>query len=267
MSPPPLNTWLDTLRAAAPVQGTILIGAGAGYGPLVQWLLQSPAAPTWLIEADESLFEILRRNLPARDGWSARHEVVAPVSEPVRFHQSNIPTEGSLIPASDLRALWPNLQAADPDNAADPQPGITLASLISAAPGPANWLMLDCLPAAALLQSAGAALARLDVILARVVTSGTFAVPAARHNTVDALLQEAGFRCVHLSGERHPSLALALYVRDHRAALAASRSRVEQQDAEIHDLKHRVGLQREELGKAEEQISLIKDLKRQGLLS
>lgn len=262
-----MDTWLDTLRAVAPVQGTILIGAGAGNGPLVQWLLQAPPAPAWLIEADESLFEILRRNLPARDGWSTRREVVAPVSEPVRFHRSNIPTEGSLIPATDLRTVWPNLQAPGPESDPGPQPGITLASLISEAPGPANWLLLDCLPAATLLQSAGTALTRLDVILARVVTPPTFVVPGARHNTVDALLQEAGFRCVHLAGERHPSLALALYVRDIRAALAASRSRIEQQEAEIHDFEHRAGLYREELGKAEEQIALIKDLMRQGCLS
>ncbi len=97
MSPPPLNSWLDTLRAVAPMQGALLVGAGTGAGPLVQWLLHAPPAPAWLVEADKSQFECLQRNLPARPGWSARCEIVTPDSQPVHFHRSSIPAEGSLL--------------------------------------------------------------------------------------------------------------------------------------------------------------------------
>ncbi len=252
-----LNAWLETLQAVAPPQGALLVGAGPGTSPLVRWLLQALPGHVCLVEADPNRFRSLQRNLPARAGWSLCCETVAPSAAPVPFHHLSNPAENGLLPLQALQKLWPNLRAADSD---EPRPGTTLATLLAGSANATNWLLIDCLPAAPLLQGAGPALGSLDVVAVRVVLDESAAIPSAQHATADTLLKQAGFRCVHREPERHPALALALYLRDIRAAQSSKQQHIEQLEAELLELKFRARQQSEELAKAENQISIIQEL-------
>lgn len=260
MSSPSLNNWLETLRILIPIEGVILVGTGVGTGSLVQWLQQSPPARACLIEGDPSIYQHLERNLPTIPGWTLRCSTVIPNAEPASIHRFSVQTENSLLSVDELRTLWPNLQAVDANDTGDISNGTTLAELLAHATSSANWLILDCLPAAPLLQGAGTAISGLDIILARVVIDETLGVSSAHHGTLNTFLQTAGFRCIHLQPERHPAIAIALYVRDIRSSQAEKQQRIQQLETQVEELKLRNNIQATELDGVETQISLIRDL-------
>lgn len=164
----------------------------------------------WLVEGDEGQYQHLLRHLPADSGWTPRRDVVTASAEPTTFHHASNPAESGLVAPEHLRALWPNL-ATDYSTAVEVP--VTLDTLLSEAGRDINWLVLDCLPAADLLQGGGELLTGLDVVLVRVAAGPTSEVDAS-HEAVDDRLQGAGLICIHTQAERHPALAHALYARD-----------------------------------------------------
>lgn len=207
----PITPWLQLLSQLAPPAGVLLVGAGNGVGPWVQ-LLQTLAVPSvTLVEADDTQFEHLQRSVPQRDGWRLRKQVVGPRTDTVTYHQASNATESGLLEPESLRSLWPNLKTTHKQT----RQAITLADLQDDADTPANWLLLDCLPALPILQGAAQQLAAFDVISLRVLLAEN-AVPgsAAGADEVQATLQEQGFRCLALEASRHPGVGHALFVRD-----------------------------------------------------
>lgn len=215
----PLQVWLDVLSAVAPPRGTLVIGAGIGTGQWVQWLRRRNVRPVWLVEGDEGQYQHLLRSLPVSSEWTPRRDVVATNAEAAIFHRMSNPAESGLLGAEHLHGLWPRLTS---EGEVAVETAVTLDQLLADACGDVNWLVLDCLPAAALLRGGERLLAGLDVLLLRVAISGS-AMDAsdASHATVAALLQTAGFQCIQLHPERHPALAHVLYVRDLRKLVAA----------------------------------------------
>lgn len=259
MSPSPLNIWLDTLHAVAPMQGTLLVGAGAGTSPVVQWLLHTRPEHACLVEADEARFLHLKRLAAIHPTWDLRHEMVAPSGEPIVFNRMNNPAESGLLALSQLKTLWPSL-LPDDTGSKKARTGVTLGTLLTGPASRANWLIIDCLPAASLLDGIGPSLASLDVVLARVVINDNFPTAEALNKTLNLRLNNKGFRCIHLESEPHPAIALALYVRDMRATLAQKQDRIEQLLADIADLTSREKLLADEIEKSKNQISLIQEL-------
>lgn len=207
----PITPWLQLLSQLAPPAGVLLVGAGNGVGPWVQ-LLQILAVPSvTLVEADDNQFEHLQRSVPQRDGWRLRKQVVGPRTDTVTYHQASNAAESGLLEPESLRSLWPNLKTTHKQT----RQAITLADLQDDADTPANWLLLDCLPALPILQGAAQQLAAFDVITLRVLLAED-AVPgsAAGADEVQATLQEQGFRCLALEASRHPAVGHALFVRD-----------------------------------------------------
>lgn len=255
-----LNIWLDTLRAVAPLQGALFVGAGAGTSPLVQWLLNNPPEHACLVEADKACFLHLQRLASSHLTWDLRHELVVPGEEPVIFNRMNNLGESSLLSLSQLKTLWPNLLQTDIGSEDALRTGVTLDALLSGPASHANWLIVDCLPAASLLDGAGSSLASMDVVLARVVTNDALPITEALDKTLDLLLSKTGFHCVHLEPERHPAVALALCVRDMRAALAQKQGLIKQLQTDIRDLASREKLLTDEIATAKNQISLIQEL-------
>jgi hypothetical protein len=197
----------------------LVVGAGAGDGPWVQWLqsrgVASDRVPVLLVEGDEQQYQHLQHSLPAHAGWALRRDVVAASSGKASFHRASNPAEGGLLEPESLQQMWPHLRTAQSVVIED---AVTLDALDEEVGGGLNWLVLDCLPAGSLLQGGPHLLTGLDVGLVRVVAGGAGqGLPTdllAGEQAVDELLNAAGLRCIHTEAERHPALAHALYVRD-----------------------------------------------------
>lgn len=210
----PLRGWLDVLHAALPPSGLLLIGAGAGHGEWLQWLRSRSVAsddfPVHLVEGDEIQYRYLQRNTADSANWTLWRDVIAADEGNATFYCKSNPAESGLLPANCLLALWPNLRdtrVITVENAS------TLDALHTEVGGRINWLFLDCLPAASLLQGGRRLLAQLDVILVRVASNLTPELSTHREG-IDELLNAAGLRHIHSQTERHPALSHALYVRD-----------------------------------------------------
>ncbi len=209
---------LDFLHGLMPPDHIALVGAGNGKAPWVQWL-NAQAVPATLAEADDQQFSALQRQQASGDYLGqARllHAVVAAEAGEVAFYTSNLAAESGLLPSEDLQQLWPNLHTLQSSQ----RQATALAQLL--VPEQAHqWLLLDCLPAAALLHGAATALAQVDVVVARVLLTepkhaGQPAQPISGASLAElkALLPE--FTQLALQPSRHPAIAHVLLVRNYR---------------------------------------------------
>lgn len=253
----PWQAWLDVLSAVFPLRGIVVVGAGAGSGPWLQWLRSRRAGPVWLVEGDEAQYQHLLRHLPEGCDWTPRCNVVAPAPARITFHRASNPAENGLVPPECLRTLWPHLAE---EGVVEVDAPVTLEALLAEAGDEANWLVLDCLPAAPLLQGGAARLSQLDVALVRVAVGENAGLDrAARHDAVDEVLAAVGLVCVHTRTERHPALAHALYVREPaglRAQLAEARSQAAIDQQKLDELTHSLHAARQALEEAKQSHAL-----------
>lgn len=212
-------SWLEHLWPLYPAQGVLVVGAGNGSSPWIDALQRWNAPSVILVEADDAQFQHLQRNMPEREGWQLRKQVVAAETGSVTYHHASNPAESGLVEPENLRPLWPNLKTRQTST----RQSISLAELLAVTEPTANWLLLDCLPAGALLAGAGDALATCDVIVTRALLPEAGAdLPAAQADasTITELLQAQGFCTVATQTSRHPGVAHTLHVRDRSAQLA-----------------------------------------------
>ncbi|WP_034400486.1 FkbM family methyltransferase [Comamonas testosteroni] len=209
-----LIPWLDHLQVLMPSKHITLVGAGNGGGAWAQWL-QAQSVPMTLVEADALQFAALQRMQAAGVLAEAAllHNVVAAEAGTVEFFTANLTVESGLLSPENLRHLWPNLRTV----LVEPVHAMALTQLFEVEQDH-QWLILDCLPAAALLRAAQAAQHQLDVVLARVLlTEGNQQQP---EGTSLAELTQAlpGFALLTIKSGRHPQIAYALFVRDYLSA-------------------------------------------------
>jgi hypothetical protein len=129
--------------------------------------------------------------------------MLAPEHGDHAYHQYTLAAENGLLPPEVLQPLWPGLKLQSQQSAAT----VPLIQLL-----PASWLLLDCLPAAQLLQGTPLP-ASTQVVLARVVLSDA-ATAGSSLASVQALLAPSGFKAVAHFAERNSALSKALFVRD-----------------------------------------------------
>lgn len=217
----PITPWLDHLVDLLPPTTIRLVGAGNGSGIWVQWLAAHSQIATTLVEANPQQFAALQRQQALGNLAQATlvNTVIAPSTGDVDFFMASLASESGLLPSEELRALWPNVHTV----ATHTQPAMDLAALLQLGAeqsiGP-QWLLLDCLPAAALLRSAQAQLPQVDVVVARVLCAADHAptlcgMGADLEDVANAL---PGFQLLALQPSRHPALGHALFVRDYRRA-------------------------------------------------
>jgi hypothetical protein len=184
-----------------------LVGAGNGSGTVVQWLLSQDLSQVQLLEADQASFAHLTKRVEQNSGWQLRHELIVPglaTSDPSIFYQYTLTSESGLIAPDNLKAIWPNLQLRNQQ----PAQGITLAGL-----KPSDWLLLDCLPAAQLLQCAP--LKDTQLVLARVTLKSTENTRSGSSLAdVQGLLLAMDWDLIALFQERNEGLGKALFVRN-----------------------------------------------------
>ena len=208
---PPL---LDFLQGLMPPSHIALVGAGNGKTPWAQWL-NAQTVPATLVEADDQQFVTLQRQQAAGSWAQARllHAVVAAEAGEVAFYTSSLAAESGLLPAEAMQQLWPNMH---PLHASQRQ-AIGLADVLPLQ-HPNQWLVLDCLPAAALVKDAASALAQVDVVVARVLLTSNHAhlIPGTGLAELVDLLTD--FVQLTLQAPRPPPRAEAVFVRDYRRA-------------------------------------------------
>ena len=217
-----LTQWLDHLIDLSPPNVIRLVGAGNGRGIWAQWLAAHDQVPATLVEANSQLFAALQRQ-QAIGNWgqaSLLNTVIAPTAGEVDFFTASLTAESGILPAEELRAVWPNVYTVATERRAATD--LTALLQVDAEPSAAQqWLLLDCLPAAPLLRSAQAQLQHVDVVMVRVLQAVDSSITPL--TGMGACLEDVtkalpGFRLLALQPSRHPALAHALFVRDHRSA-------------------------------------------------
>ena len=208
-----LISWLEHLWQLFPAQGVLIVGAGNGTSPWIDALQRWNAPNVTLIEADDTQFQYLQHTLMTREGWQLHKQVVAAETGSVAFHHASNPAESGLVEPENLRPLWPNLKTRHISK----RQAISLAELLAGTKPAANWLLIDCLPAGALLSGAGRALATFDVIVTRTLlpeAGADISAAQADANSITQLLKAHGLRTVTSQASRHPRIQHAVWVRD-----------------------------------------------------
>ncbi|MFN3734241.1 FkbM family methyltransferase [Comamonas testosteroni] len=211
----PLILWMDHLQALLPPTHITLVGAGNGKGVWAQWLQVQEAPATW-IEANTLQFSALQRlqasgHLPQA---ILLNTVLAPdATRDVDFFTASLVAESGLLCPDDLCHIWPNLHVL----AVESVQATTLTSLLEAKQSQ-QWLLLDCLPAAALLNGAQAVLSQVDVVLARVLLTEDKNLSPVGSSLAEVVQALPSFTQLALQPCWNPNIAYVLFARDYRSA-------------------------------------------------
>ncbi|WP_057092468.1 class I SAM-dependent methyltransferase [Comamonas thiooxydans] len=219
--------WLEHLNVLMRPRNIALVGAGNGKGIWAQWLAhQASESRVTFIEAEPLQYSTLQRTLDLL-GERAQHceirnTVVAAQQGTASFFVANSQQESGLLEPRSLLSLWPNLRTEEVKELN----AITLDALFSDLSedaeqpmGEGHWLLIDCLPAGALLR-ASSKLDLVDVVVARVLLGEMHAMPDGTSlEEVAEFLQQKGMVQIAVEATRHPGIGYALFVRDARAAL------------------------------------------------
>lgn len=210
----PLPPMLDFLRDYMPPSHITLVGAGNGKGAWAQWISSQSTAAT-LVEADAQQFAALQRQHAAGNFANAilLHAVVAAQPGEVAFYTSSLAAESGLLPTNAVQQLWPNVHHLQ----ASQRQATGLAEVLSPQ-YPNQWLVLDCLPAAALVKDAASALVQVDVVVARVLQRANQAHPIPGTGLAELASLLPDFVQLALQPTRHPAIVYVLLVRDYRSA-------------------------------------------------
>lgn len=221
--------WLEHLSVLMPPKNIALVGAGNGKGAWAQWLVHQPRkSRVTLIEAEPLQYAMLQRTFDLL-GERAQHceirnTVVAAKPGTASFFVANSQQESGLLEPRLLLSLWPNLQTEEVRQLsainldtllADPNEEVKQSN------GQGHWLVIDCLPAGALLR-ASSKLDLVDVVIPRVLLGEMHAMPDGTSlEEVAEFLRQKGMVQIAVEATRHPGIGYALFVRDTRAALHA----------------------------------------------
>lgn len=214
--------WQEFLQSLAPVEGWLYIGAGRG--DLLRETRFAKVPKLLAVEAEPHASQLLAHAIAVHNNenshWKALNALVSNRNGPATWHYLSRDEESGLLPADTLSALWPNLD----EHQRTEHPAVSLSHLLAQTDedqAQYNWLTIDCLPAARLLQGLGGALQSLDMIEVRVAIAGiTIDDTGTTLEECDKLLLPQGFARLALEEADNPLLGRALYGRDFKLQLA-----------------------------------------------
>ncbi|WP_287459701.1 hypothetical protein, partial [Accumulibacter sp.] len=213
-----MQQWLTVISRSMPPRGVLYVGAGSGTRAIALCNQVETAAAVF-VEADEHLAARLSAAVQGRPNWSAHTVLLADTDEEEVFHVASSQNESGLIEPERLSCLWRNLQERESRRIRASTVDRFLETSAQAA-GIFTWAVIDCFPAARILSGAANSLPNWDVVVARVIADASLSsASGASKDEVDALLAPTGYRLLTLEQERHPAVALALYVRDWKVVL------------------------------------------------
>ncbi|MGZ3183723.1 MAG: hypothetical protein ACXU8N_14895 [Telluria sp.] len=262
-----LLTAIDSLRALTRPTAVIHVGAGAGTGPAHAWRRWGTARG-WLIDAQEARLA-WAGGAGAEPGIEAVCAVLGPARGVSPFFNASNPAESGLFPAEELVGLWPNLRTTrSEERVVQPLDDIVPAASLAQ---DVTWIIVDCCPAVAVLEGAGAVLEQCDAALLRVLRkplpgAGLAGVTLAE---AEVYLAARGWRLVHVGEANHPDVALALFARpvaaaasgqlarlpDLTARLAATAARIAALESELQGTVAALSQARADGGAAAEQLT------------
>lgn len=199
-------TWLNKL---APAQHLVHIGAGTGTGSCHAWRAW-PASRVTLIDANAERLAWAEQLIDEHPDWKVQAALVAAKSGATLFYRASNPDENGLLPPEQLKSIWPNLATEN----SELQDAVRLDDILSDT-APADWLIVDCLPALPILLGAERQLAAANVLSLRcMLNSQDSATADASLSALETMLQPLGFRCIDTIEGNHPAIGHALFVRD-----------------------------------------------------
>lgn len=234
---PPMEFWLDVLRAAIPIQGMLIIGPGVEPGWLMDWVRRSSvnlsSCPIYVVDADDESCKELEESLADVPGVAVKKAVISGNGGATSFTNVTKSNENGVLAEEALRALWPNIKIRSQASLVESK---TLDEVYESMSGPPNWAFLDFLPAAPTLRGGGNALRGIEVLLVR-VAEGLPGELEAHLSSVEDILVGKGFQRTHIQSERHPALRKVLYVRNERRQIDELRQSLAEAQYRIDDLE------------------------------
>lgn len=247
---PPMEFWLDVLRAAVPIQGMVIIGPGVEPSWLMDWVRRSSATmsfcPIYVVEADDERCKELEESLVDAPGVAVRKAVISENGGATSFANFTKPNESGVLAEEAVRALWPNIKIKSQASLVESK---TLDEVYESMSGPPNWAFLDFLPAAPALRGGASALRNIEVLLVR-VADGLPGELEAHLSSVEDVLVGKGFQRIRIQSERHPALRKVLYVRNERRQIAEFRQSLAEAHNRINDLEERLNANNGRLDRA-----------------
>ncbi|WP_156173863.1 class I SAM-dependent methyltransferase [Cupriavidus basilensis] len=247
---PSVFSWMRHFLVLHPPDGVLYVGAGTGAGRWVQLLLEEDVPNVTLVEADDGQFVHLKRSIAGHEGWDLQKRFIAANAGTATFHVASQSAESGLLDPARLHGLWPNLKS----RAQLALPTTTLERLQQGAALSANWLVVDCLPALPILQSAADKLDRFDVITLRTLFDSV--VPpevGASLSELTRFLCTRGYRCIATEAGRHPLIGHVIFVKDFRFLLSALQQQSTETFLDFQAEKKRLMQNLKRLGKLAEE--------------
>jgi hypothetical protein len=216
-----LTSTLHLLRTLTEPAFVVHVGAGRGVGELHTW--HSWALPKALIvDSDVNRLGWAQQLCVQQPAWKVAATVISNGGPEVSYHLASNPDEDSLVPMESLTCIWPNIRAVKVQTV----PTLSLDQLLSAELAPELegqhsahvWCLIDCLPADLILLGAEHSLAKMSVVVARVIlTNHQSAELVGLLSSLSPFLQGKGFKCLSVLESTHPSIGYAVFVRDYKA--------------------------------------------------
>jgi predicted nuclease with TOPRIM domain len=177
-------------------------------------LLKPPRA--WLIDLDASRLAWVTSETRPNSDWTPIVALVGSGEERNCYRASN-PAEDGLAPPLKLRNIWPNLTEV----ASSPAVSVTIDTLIPHADlaSATIWLIVDCLPAVAILRGAVELLQKCSVVRLRVCANEVADIPQSSKEEASQLLAEYGFNFLSSFETNHPAILDLVFLRDWRGEL------------------------------------------------
>ena len=219
------ETFTNCLEHLFPCAGLIYVGAGNGAA--LNGERYSRISRLLAIEADDLAFSYLASNLQNRTGWTALKALIGEDEAETSFFAASNPNESGLLNPEALKAVWRNLTCQE----VRPQVSTSLSSVLQneCEAEHYNWLSVDCLPSARILQGLERHLEQFDVIDVRVLDRAAGILEeGCTKAECDTLLTSLGYQMVFVEEATNPMVQRVLYVRDGRASLEIHTERLNQ---------------------------------------
>ena len=235
------SSLLQLLRQLDSPQTMIHIGAGSGQGPLHQW--HNWGVPhALLVDADAARLDWADRVAAANPAWRVVVALLAAADDTITFYRASDPAEDGLIQAELLRSLCPDTFAIGQDQRAAKR----LDTLLNHHNGPTilhgkTWLLVDCLPALAILQGADGTLRNCSVIGVRALLQLAPELPAGcSFSEINSFLQGNGFKHVGTIEDHQLIFGHFFFAKDWQSELQEKTSQYSKQSQIVIDMQQAV---------------------------
>jgi hypothetical protein len=216
-----MENGLTLLRKLYPVRRLVHVG-DAGKGTVSEYAEWAPKGVIFVI-SEEDHHQSLSALIESHPGWSSVCAVLAESASERDYFKASNPRESGLLAPEYLAGIWRNIRTLSRHRVLA-KTLHTLLENFTVENTPANWVVVNCLPALSVLRGGGPSLDECDVIVARaILDESVSANPASMLSSLDDYLAGRGFNRVSVQEERHPALGSAIFVRDSRRSVSELR--------------------------------------------